>query len=44
MIGKIEELERLGVTQFVVGSPIGREKAKAIKMIGEKVISHFNVQ
>ncbi len=41
VVRRIEELERLGVTQFVVGSPIGADKGKAIKTIGKKIIPRF---
>lgn len=39
-IPKIEALEEMGVTQFVAGSPIGPDKEKSIKLLGE-VISSF---
>lgn len=39
-IPKIEALEEMGVTQFVAGSPIGPNKEKSIKLLGE-VISSF---
>ncbi len=41
VIDKIEELLKTGVTQVVVGSPIGPDKEKAIELIGEEVIPHF---
>ena len=41
VVERIEELEHLGVTQFVVGSPIGKDKAKAIKMIGREILPNF---
>jgi len=41
VIERIEEVRKLGVTQLVVGSPIGSEKAKAIRMIGDEIIPHF---
>ncbi len=41
VIERIRSLERLGVTQIVVGSPIGKDKAKAIRTIGRKIIPHF---
>lgn len=41
VIERIESLEKLGVTQIVVGSPIGREKSKVIRMIGDQIIPHF---
>lgn len=39
-VSKIEALEKMGVTQFVAGSPIGPDKEKSIKLLGE-VISSF---
>jgi len=39
-IPKIEALEEMGVTQFVAGSPIGPDKEKSIKLLGD-VISAF---
>ena len=39
-ISKIEALEEMGVTQYVAGSPIGPDKEKSIKLLGE-VISSF---
>jgi 5,10-methylenetetrahydromethanopterin reductase len=39
-IPKIEALGEMGVTQYVAGSPIGPDKAKSIKLMGE-VISSF---
>jgi len=40
-IDKIEEVLKTGVTQLIVGSPIGPNVLKAIKMIGEKIIPVF---
>ena len=40
-IKRIEELQKVGVTQFVVGSPIGPDKGAAIEQIGKEVIPHF---
>jgi 5,10-methylenetetrahydromethanopterin reductase len=40
-IRRIEELSKVGVTQFVVGSPIGPKKKGAIKQIGKDIIPHF---
>lgn len=40
-IDKIESVLKTGVTQFVVGSPIGPDTLKSIKMIGEKIIPVF---
>jgi 5,10-methylenetetrahydromethanopterin reductase len=36
---RIEELKDAGVTQIVVGSPIGPNKEKCIKLIGKKILS-----
>ncbi|MEA1985079.1 MAG: 5,10-methylenetetrahydromethanopterin reductase [Euryarchaeota archaeon] len=35
---RIEELKAIGVTQIVVGSPIGPNKEKSIKLIGKEII------
>lgn len=35
---KIEELQKIGVTQVIAGSPIGPNKEKAIKLIGKEII------
>ncbi|TFG14324.1 5,10-methylenetetrahydromethanopterin reductase [Candidatus Thorarchaeota archaeon] len=40
-IERIQSLEEVGVTQFIVGSPIGPDKAKAIEQVGKKIIPHF---
>ena len=40
-IKRIEDLAKVGVTQFVVGSPIGPKKKAGIKQIGEEIIPHF---
>jgi 5,10-methylenetetrahydromethanopterin reductase len=40
-IERIEELMKSGVTQFVVGSPIGPDKSDAIKEIGKDIIPYF---
>jgi len=37
-LSKLQEVAKTGVTQFVVGSPIGPKKADAIKLISEKLI------
>ena len=37
-VKKVEELVDIGITQLVVGSPIGKRKRKAMKLIGEHVI------
>jgi 5,10-methylenetetrahydromethanopterin reductase len=36
---RIRDLEAIGVTQIVAGSPIGPEKEKAIKLIGKEIIA-----
>ncbi len=41
VIGRIEELKDMGVTQLVIGSPIGKDKAKAIRLIGKEIIPAF---
>ncbi len=38
VVERIEEMRKLGVSQIVVGSPIGKDKAKAIRLIGKEVI------
>ena len=40
-VKRIQDLEKVGVTQFVVGSPIGPDKSAAIEQIGKEVIPHF---
>ncbi len=44
VVSRIEELKKAGVTHVVAGSPIGADKAKAIKLIGKKVIPAFSEQ
>jgi 5,10-methylenetetrahydromethanopterin reductase len=39
---KIRNLVKLGVTQFVVGSPIGPNVREAIDEIGRKVLPSFS--
>ncbi|MHC1636315.1 MAG: 5,10-methylenetetrahydromethanopterin reductase, partial [Candidatus Methanospirareceae archaeon] len=41
-IGKIEELIKAGVTQFVFGSPMGKKKSEALRLITEKVLPAFS--
>ncbi len=41
VVERIEELKKVGVTHVVAGSPIGVDKAKAIKLLGKKVIPVF---
>ncbi|TFF95833.1 5,10-methylenetetrahydromethanopterin reductase [Candidatus Thorarchaeota archaeon] len=40
-VQRIKELIDTGVTHFIAGSPIGPDKIKAIKILGQKVIPHF---
>ncbi|MBS7609769.1 5,10-methylenetetrahydromethanopterin reductase [Candidatus Bathyarchaeota archaeon] len=40
-IEKMERLLRIGVTQFVVGSPIGRNVRRAIEIVGKEIIPRF---
>jgi len=40
-IERIAELLKSGVSQFVVGSPIGSNVREAINLVSEKVIPHF---
>lgn len=35
---RIDELKKIGVTQIIVGSPIGPNKEKSIKLIGKEII------
>ncbi|AEA46824.1 5,10-methylenetetrahydromethanopterin reductase [Archaeoglobus veneficus] len=41
VIERIEELSKVGVTQVVAGSPLGPNKAKAIKIMGREIIPGF---
>ena len=38
---KIDVLESMGVNEFVVGSPIGKDRIKSLKLL-EDVINSFN--
>jgi 5,10-methylenetetrahydromethanopterin reductase len=38
---RIKDLEKIGVTQVVAGSPIGSDKEKAIKLIGKEIIARM---
>ncbi len=38
---KIEELENLGVNEFVVGSPIGKDRVKSLKLL-EDIVNSYN--
>ena len=40
-IQKIAELKKIGISQFVVGSPIGPNVKQAIDLIGAKIITQF---
>jgi 5,10-methylenetetrahydromethanopterin reductase len=40
-IAKIAELKKIGIGQFVCGSPIGTNVKQAIDLIGEKIIPQF---
>jgi len=40
-IERIAELLKLGISQFVVGSPIGANVREAINLISEKILPHF---
>ncbi len=40
-VEKIEELRKLGVTQFVMGSPVGPKMRKAIKTVRDEIMPHF---
>lgn len=42
IVERIEELKKLGITQLIIGSPIGKDKAKAIKLIGREIIPRFS--
>lgn len=41
-IQRIRELHEIGVTQVVVGSPIGPDVSTSIKLIGEEIIGEFD--
>jgi len=43
-IRHIEDLVRAGVTQMVIGSPIGPDKSNAIRQIGRDIIPHFKAK
>ena len=40
-IEKIAALQKIGISQFVVGSPIGTNVKNSIDLIGNKIIPHF---
>jgi 5,10-methylenetetrahydromethanopterin reductase len=41
IVDKIDELLKIGVTQIVIGSPIGPNKADAIYVLSKDVLPHF---
>ena len=41
IVEKVNTLVKVGVTQVVVGSPIGPKKKKSIQLIKEQVLPHF---
>lgn len=43
-IGRIEELERKGLTNVALGAPLGNNPEQAIRLIGDKVIPYFRNQ
>jgi 5,10-methylenetetrahydromethanopterin reductase len=40
-IERIAELSKIGISQFVVGSPVGANVKTAIDLVGSKIIPHF---
>ncbi len=40
-ISRLEELERAGVNQVLIGSPLGPDPKNSINIIGERIIPHF---
>jgi len=40
-IERIAELLKSGISQFVVGSPIGANVRESIKLISEEIVPHF---
>jgi 5,10-methylenetetrahydromethanopterin reductase len=40
-IEKIAALKKIGISQFVVGSPIGTNVKQAIDLCGKKIIPYF---
>ncbi len=38
---KVEEMDQLGINEFVVGSPIGKDRIKSLKLL-EDIINSFN--
>jgi 5,10-methylenetetrahydromethanopterin reductase len=41
-LNKIESLRKVGVNQFVFGSPLGPQKAKAIELISQGILASYN--
>jgi 5,10-methylenetetrahydromethanopterin reductase len=41
---RIAELLKLGISQFVVGSPIGANVREAINLVSEEILPHFKTQ
>jgi len=37
----LDKLAKLGVTQIVFGSPIGKDKKSALQLIASDIITHF---
>ena len=44
VMDRVEELKKLGVNQLIIGSPIGVDKSKAIKLIGKEIIPRFEAE
>jgi 5,10-methylenetetrahydromethanopterin reductase len=40
-ISRVEELDRAGVSQVLIGSPLGPDPKNSINIIGQKIIPHF---
>ncbi|MDG6999094.1 MAG: LLM class flavin-dependent oxidoreductase, partial [Nitrososphaerota archaeon] len=40
-IARLEDLQRAGVNQVLIGSPLGPDPKMSIEMIGQKIIPHF---
>jgi 5,10-methylenetetrahydromethanopterin reductase len=41
-IERLEELEKAGVTQILLGAPLGPDPKESVKIIGQKIIPYFN--
>ena len=37
---KIEQMDSLGINEFVVGSPIGKDRVKSLKLLGDIINSY----